>query len=214
MPVLRKDGAALLFVHIPKTGGGSVETAFRKSGWAVDHFDGTSGPDSLNYLRLNSPQHADAAQIEATFRLERFGAVFAFVRDPLARIKSEYVWRHRVDESVDPSGRAFEKWLKANLRQTLANPWRYDNHFRPQVDFMVRGTRALRMEDGIDAGLSHLADVTELDVPRSAPRRHAGSNVSTVSPAEIEVTAKAAKLVSDFYAEDYRRFGYERADAA
>ncbi|GMA36374.1 sulfotransferase family 2 domain-containing protein [Demequina litorisediminis] len=214
MPVLRKDGVALLFVHIPKTGGGSVETAFRKGGWKVNHFDGTSGPDSMNHLRRHSPQHADASHIEATFRLERFDGIFTFVRDPLPRLRSEYLWRHRDDDRIDTSGRAFERWLRSTFRKQMKNPWLYDNHIRPQVDFLVRGGLTLRVEDGIDEGLARLANVTGLSVPTSAPRRHSGADVSAVKPSDVTITDKARSLVADFYAEDYRRLGYSPTDAS
>ncbi|WP_084104993.1 sulfotransferase family 2 domain-containing protein [Demequina sp. NBRC 110056] len=212
MPVLRKDGAALLFVHIPKTGGGSVEAAFKDAGWTMDFFDHRSSPGSVNALRRNSPQHTHAADLERIFRIDQFDAVFSFVRDPLARMRSEYVWRKRKQESIDASGKAFEKWLRSTFRRTLNDPWLHDNHMRPQVEFMVTGARNLRVEDGIAAGLAHLADLTGLNLPRSVPRAHRGADVTGVRPADIEVTARAARLVGEFYAEDYRRLGYERPD--
>jgi hypothetical protein len=33
VPVMIKDGRSVLFIHIPKTGGTSVERLFKKSGW-------------------------------------------------------------------------------------------------------------------------------------------------------------------------------------
>ncbi|WP_297084238.1 sulfotransferase family 2 domain-containing protein [uncultured Demequina sp.] len=213
MPVLRKDGAALLFVHVPKTGGGSVETAFKDAGWRMDFFDHRGGPGSVNYLRRNSPQHTHAADLERIFRIGRFDAVFSFVRDPLPRMRSEYVWRMRKNDSVDVSGRAFERWLRETLRKSLQNPSIYDNHIRPQVEFMVSGAQNFRVEDGIDRGLAHLADLTGLDLPLTVPRLHKGSEVTSVRPADVEITSRAARLISEFYGEDYRRFGYDRPDA-
>lgn len=214
MPVLRKDGVALLFVHIPKTGGGSLESAFRKAGWTVDHFDGTHGPQSLNSLRRTSPQHEHATVLESTFRIDDFDAVFCFVREPIARMRSEFVWRHRHSDRADASGLAFESWVRATFRAARRDPWLYDNHIRPQVEFVIDGAHVLRMEDGIEEGIARMADATGLTLPAAVPRSHAARKTWKIRPRDVEVNEAAAQLIADFYAEDYRRLGYERPDGS
>ena len=94
MPLFTKQGQAVLYIHVPKTGGTSVEHFFIGNGFAADYMD-TGGPKSLNQFRRCPPQHMHAEQILAVLRPSRCGYVFATVREPLARIVSEYRMRAR-----------------------------------------------------------------------------------------------------------------------
>ncbi|WP_297083608.1 sulfotransferase family 2 domain-containing protein [uncultured Demequina sp.] len=214
MPIMRKEQAGLLFIHIPKTGGSSVEWAFRDAGWDVNFVDGNRRKGSVNYYRRCTPQHVEASVLEATYRLDRFDGIFAYVRDPLKRVLSEYVFRSTASKgsSVDTSAAAFEEWVRASLATTYADPYHLDNHMRPQHEFLVPGTRVYRFEDGLDAGLEDLKILTGLDVPPSAPRRNTGEERSGGTPRDVEVNDNVRRLVGSFYAEDYRRFGYARPD--
>ncbi|MFV0634381.1 sulfotransferase family 2 domain-containing protein [Demequina sp.] len=210
MPIMRKDGTALLFVHVPKTGGSSIEAAFRSAGWRVNYLDGNFDEGSLNQLRRCSPQHVDAADLAATFAIDRFDAVFGFVREPLPRMVSEYLWRHRKRDSVDTSGRAFEEWLSSTFRKAKADPWLHDNHIRPQVDFILPQATMMRFEDGLEAGMARIARDTGLDVPVTLPRKYSAAAVTGVRSSDVNVTDKAKRLVAKFYAQDYRRLGYAK----
>ena len=48
MPVFRQDGRAVLFVHVPKAGGSSLERLFAKSGWTTGYRDPKGGVGSMN----------------------------------------------------------------------------------------------------------------------------------------------------------------------
>ncbi|WP_084101358.1 sulfotransferase family 2 domain-containing protein [Demequina sp. NBRC 110051] len=214
MPIFRRDGVSVLFAHIPKTGGSSIDDAFRAEGWSVDLHDGKGGRGSLNQLRRCSPQHQHGALLEATLHLDRFDAIFSFVRDPLQRLLSEFVWRARTGDQPDLTGAAVEQWVSENLARTATNPYWFDNHLRPQHEFLVAGGHVLRFEDGLGAGLSRLAALTDLDIPKDVPHRLRGTAVSGFSTADVEVTDATRALVAEHYWADYRRLGYAVAVAA
>ena len=75
MPVFRRDERAVLFVHVPKAGGSSLERLFAKSGWTTGYRDPKGGVGSMNSVRRCSPQHMHRPMLEQVFRLERFDRI-------------------------------------------------------------------------------------------------------------------------------------------
>ncbi|WP_084130467.1 sulfotransferase family 2 domain-containing protein [Demequina sp. NBRC 110055] len=208
MPIFRRDGVSILFVHIPKTGGSSVDDAFRDAGWSVALHDGGGGRDSLNRLRRCSPQHQHAAILESTLHVDRFDAIFTYVREPTRRVVSEYVWRARKAAQPDVSGTAVEAWVRDSFAKVATNPYWFDNHLRRQHEFLVPGTHTFRFEDGIETGLARLAAATGLDIPLSAPHRLKGSAMTGIDATDVVLTDAARDMVIDFYRSDYERLGY------
>lgn len=207
MPVFRKGERKFLFIHIPKTGGSSIERAFADVGYDTLYKDGRVGPTSWNDIRRCTPQHMHREMLETLFRIERFDGIFAVVRDPMARIKSEYLWRHRQDD-FSISGRAVEEWVAKSLSKYRKHPFIFDNHIRPQADFLVQGTEVFRFEDGLDTMAATLNKKWDLGLPDKLPRVREGSSATKHSSKDVEVTPKAERLVRDFYKADYKRFGY------
>ena len=88
MPLFKKDCEEILFVHIPKSGGSSIEAFFKRQGYEMffrnkGKLEGTSC----------SAQHFHAKMFEELFNGASFDYSFTIVRDPLERMFSEY--RHR-----------------------------------------------------------------------------------------------------------------------
>jgi len=107
VPVFVKDDVSVLFVHVPKTGGSAVEDAFADAGWDTHLLDRTSARHPSRRFRRCSPQHLHAEMLEQLVRLERIDLVLVVVREPLARFRSEYLWRHR-DQPADAA--AVSQW--------------------------------------------------------------------------------------------------------
>ncbi|WEV77646.1 sulfotransferase family 2 domain-containing protein [Janibacter cremeus] len=208
MPVFRQGERKFLFIHIPKTGGSSIERAFADAGWDTLYRDGRVGRRSWNDIRRCTPQHMHREMLEALFRIERFDGVFTVVRDPMARIKSEYLWRHRTAEfSID--GRSVEKWTAGSFARYAKDPFLFDNHLRPQVDFLVDRAEVFRFEDGLDQMAAALNKKWDLGLPEQLPRVREGSSTTKYASKDVEVTPGMRDLVHDMYGEDYARFGYE-----
>lgn len=207
MPVFRKGERKFLFIHIPKTGGSSIERAFADVGYNTLYRDGSVGPTTWNSIRKCTPQHMHGDMLEAIFRIDRFDGVFTVVRDPLARFKSEYLWRHRnVDFTID--GRSVEEWTAKTFSRYRKNPFVFDNHIRPQADFILDRTQIFRFEDGLDTMAATLNKKWNLGLPDELPRVLEGSSRTKYSSKDVEVTEKTTQLVRDFYREDYERLDY------
>lgn len=217
----------IIFLHLPKTAGTSVERWFLDLRGLGPLDEGALGlftnPRRARLERANG--HASLEMVEdlvfggdipADFRL------FTIVRDPLARLLSEWSYR-RV-----PSPQRLGFGLRLPLRLMLAEaaepshplaPWLRDlrTHLRPQSAFL-RGraagrVRMLRFETLARDFAALQADwglpVTPL------PRENAAHRKRRPTPAQL---SRATAFARDFYAEDYARFGYDlldlRADCA
>ena len=212
MPSLTLSDRLIWFAHCPKAGGTSVE-----------HFMVARWGDAVGHLHWgwdlwwrdggwrvadppNSPQHL--IWEDALVRLERPpDAVFAVVRDPVARLTSEHRWQRRgrrgtwIGKFV--ATLPFSFWLRLMLAVVRSNPHAFDNHLRPQDDFIPATARVFHLEDGLDQVATWLTKTAGEGVPEeSFP--HALS-----TGASQPVVASDARRIAAAFAADYARFGYE-----
>lgn len=211
MPSLSLSARLIWFAHCPKAGGTSVEQLmvarwgrdvghlhwgwdlwWRRGGWRV------ADPP-------NSPQHLVWSDAEKLLS-RRPDAVFALVRDPAARMASEYRWqrRHRRGTRLGRmlSYLPFWLWLRIMLGVARQNPHAFDNHFRPQSDFVPAQAEVFRLEDGLAPVVAWLSEktgeqVADNEIPHAIP-----SGRRQVCP------SKCLCLIAKVFAEDYARFGY------
>ena len=212
MPSLSLDDRLIWFAHCPKAGGTSVEQAmvahwgdavgqlhwgwdrwWRRGGWRV------ADPP-------NSPQHLTWKDAEAVLPRAP-DAVFTLVRDPAARMASEYHWQRRHRRGTW-GGRLlahlpFSLWLRLMLATARINPHAFDNHVRPQADFVPEGAVVFRLEDGLRPVLAWLGRITEKPLATAPPHALAGGKGRSGAPAAADLARIAAA-----YAVDYARFGY------
>lgn len=217
MPSLTLPDRLIWFAHCPKAGGTSVET-FMVATWgeAVGHLhwgwdlwwrDG-------GWRRAdppNSPQHL--VWDDAAAALGRMpDAVFALVRDPVARMTSEYLWQrrpaHRGGRRGTVAGKMlarlpFPLWLRLMLAAARVNPHAFDNHFRPQADFVPEAAEVFHLEAGLGPALNWLVDMTGAPPPATPPHVLAAPRAHRVAPRE-------AALIGRAFAADFIRFGYAR----
>lgn len=208
MPVFQKDGRSILFIHVPKTGGSTVEELFRSSGYRVLYLDGKMGPGTANYFRKCAPQHMNGKMLEEIFQLDRFDFTFLMARNPLARFKSRYVWSNRKSAKIDPV--VGQNWVEKQFREYSTNKFVGGNHVRPQVDFLTPGCDVYHFENGMQNMFDDLDSRFDLGLQKSIPRVREGNKVSSMSSSDVVVTESIERRVKEFYAEDYMRFGYDR----
>ena len=206
MPVFRREGKNVLFVHVPKTGGTSVERLFVGSGWKATYLDRKVGPESVNWLRRCSPQHMHAEMLQLLLHLDRFDHIFMTVRDPLARFRSEYSMRHRDDLRTDSE--LVDAWAERAFSKYRANPFRHDNHLRPQHEFLVPGAVVYKLEDGLDRMAADLRERCGLELAEEVPHRMARAKQSGIPSEKVQVSPETEKRVREFYEGDYTQFGY------
>jgi hypothetical protein len=209
MSIFVKHGIRCLFVHIPKTGGTSVEHSLRAFGWFDPLIVRAQTVKELRYLKA-TPQHFHADLLEALFRWEEINLAFAICRHPFDRMKSEYYWQ--LNKALAPDSRPRE-WLDAVLKQYAQDPYVYENHLRPQVEFVPAHRELLTFrleEDGVRKALTRvnaLAPASRFQqwAARTFPARLHRSKPSPEAEADFKGLRRE---IEDFYSQDMAHFGY------
>lgn len=199
MPIFKIAGKTILFLHIPKAGGTSVEEFL--SGYSQESFRMHHNTEALPCV----PQHFHADLMAKLFAPDFFDYSFCVARNPYARILSEYNYRmqHRHRPYRWFPKPSFETWLRVTLARYRHNPYVYSNHIRPQAAFRLPDTRAFRLEDQVGELLGELAGLTGLDAPETLPH----ANRSKKGGAAL--SARSAEIIHSFYREDFELFGYD-----
>lgn len=201
MPVAVVNGKVILFAHVPKTGGSSVERYFIECGVLL--LKNSRAPNGFSC----NLQHLHAEPLSAIIEVEKLDYSFMITRHPVARIASEYRYQMRKKNWLrDRLG--FSQWLAYAMARRALNPWHRDNHFRPQYEFELPGMEIFRFEHGIDACIKFVAE--RLDLPVSA--QSIRENSSPVC--HFRFTADDLTLIERVYAQDLKsyQYGMERAD--
>lgn len=198
MPIFTVNEKKLLFIHIPKTGGTSLESCLAK--YCEISFYSTAVPRFMNC----SPQHLCADDYIALFGQGAFSS-FTVVRNPYERLESEYFFRTRNSSpNLEPN---FNVWLSLHLDHQSRNPFHLDNHLRPQVEFVSHDSKIFRYEDGLDLAYMHALNYLGIEEQGSLPRLNPGSLK------EVEWTLNSRNKVNDLYRADFDQFGYTMVEA-
>lgn len=198
MPFIEHNGRRVLFIHIPKTGGTSVEK------WM----------ESVAPLRLFSvgvpafsrctPQHYRAQDVKALLGEGFFDYALTIVRNPYDRIESEYKMRAELAKETY-WGRipSFSHWLEINLETQKRAPYHLDNHLRPQWEFLDNDVKVFRLEDGLSSPIKAIAKKLNVDPPEFVHHELKSEE------REIEWSIADELRVNQHYGADFETFGYD-----
>jgi hypothetical protein len=209
MPVFVKGGQRVLFIHVPKTGGTSVEAFFESNGFDSFYLDRGESPDSLNPVRSCSPQHMAGDLLRDLFDIAKFDFAFMTVRHPVSRFLSKFVMETGERSNVE----RLETWIAEEFARVLVNRAHMDNHLRPQVDFLVEQAKIFRLEDDFGGALISALRRSVGDLfpaPAIGHEMRAGGGMPDFS----RVHAGLRSIVLTYYARDFVTFGYERPSFA
>lgn len=201
MPIFKIDGDLVLFAHIPKTGGATVQSFFRNYTSVHMFDDRPQNPD----FRC-SPQHFHCEQLKTLLPFDWYTYKFTIIRNPYTRLVSEYRMRMRNkiadNVTVDP----FDEWVDRAFNSYAKNPYIMDNHIRPQWQFVDDSFEIYQFEEGVPKIINKLQKRLLLPQIKAAiPHRQKGGNLP-VSPSNETLSSIAA-----FYKEDFQRFNYKLA---
>lgn len=201
MPIARSNGRNILIIHIPKTGGTSIEEWLRQS-----------CPLSLHNSRIAHglpcvPQHFHAELLLYLFDKSFIDHSFAVVRNPYWRLLSEYNYRmsypRRRRDMILPRP-SFRRWVTATLRRFAKDQYVYGNHIRPQCEFVFPDTEVFPLENGLAPLKSRIEEVLGTSIQSEIPVRKKSDTLVD------EIDEETAATIYRFYAEDFAVFGYDR----
>ena len=207
MPIFTRGDRAVLFVHVPKTGGTTLEKMMVGAGWEVGFRATPRTHPAQARLHRVSPQHYHADLLAQTLRLDRFDTTFLVTRDPLARFRSEYAMRNKRHPEAGAAGHV-EEWSRSIARRARRNPSVLDNHVRPQHEFVLPGARVFRLEDGMGSIVRALNDDAGLGLSVDVPQHLLSGKDGRIASRDVQVTPAVERWVRDFYARDYDLLGY------
>jgi hypothetical protein len=201
-----KDGRAVLFIHIPKTAGTAIERSFERAGWTVHYRENRrTHAETFDLLRC-PPQHFQASLLTEVFALGKFDLIFATVREPIARFRSEFMMRNRKLEEP-PTSEMVDAWAERVFRRYEVNPYMFDNHLRPQHEFVLPGAEVYRLEDGLDTVTADLNARFDFGLDGKLRGLRSG-NVTNFPSSAVPVSPELTDYLRTRYAADFREFGY------
>jgi hypothetical protein len=210
--VIVSHPARVLFVHVQKTGGSTVQSVL---------LDRLPGAEKL--AGLPGAKHAHlAAALEKDPALATYWT-FGFVRNPWARLWSWWSMIARRDEQRDDghtwatrridNNRFWTGVLELGTFETfvLEGPDRFERLRTPQLDYLRAGRRTadfIGRTETFGEDLSQACGHLGLEPPPEAPRRNADRTAGTTSYREHYSPAMRDR-VADLFDPDLREFGYE-----
>lgn len=197
MPFIQHNGKRILFVHIPKAGGTSVES------WMTTIAPLRLFSMGVPHVSRCTPQHYRAQDIKQLLGEGFFDYAFAIVRNPYDRIASEYRMRMQLAKTSFWKGLpSFSPWLEENLDKQKHDKFHLDNHLRPQWEFLDNDVEFFKLENGLSA-------------PLTAISKHLGVNPPTKIPHELQSTSELVTWnfsdrirVYDHYVRDFEALKY------
>lgn len=207
MPIYRAGDKILHFSHVPKCAGTSI----------TEYLSARFGPAALEdraYRRdpqrvpwnLSSPQHIRAEHLQRFLPDTFIDMSFAIVRDPFARIQSVYHFQKYGEKSI-PRGVSFKIWLRTLRWQLRHRPFAYDNHIRPQVEFLLPQTQIFKLENGFEPVISMLDEAfgpSSSDITVGHEKKRKSS--------QRKMAKGDAELIREIYKDDFRLFDYSHLD--
>jgi len=208
MSLLIKDDLSILFMHIPKCGGSSVVELFKQYNYSAQLEIRGLPPQRCLTASL---QHQTPENLKLLIRQECLNDIFMVVRNPYARILSEFNWIFRdmqLNERPD-----LNKWILKSLKKASDNTSFADNHFRPSIDYIDGDmpSKIFKLEDGLhyvaEYYLRNINTYNEIRMPKEKDSRDFMDSLS-----KFCVSSEAISAINDFYSEDFEAFKYEMID--
>ena len=212
MPIIRCKENLIHYAHIPKTGGHSLESYIKKLKGVelgfVDWFHVVK--PAKKPWNISSPQHIDGASISRIFPINFFTHYFAVVRDPIAKIKSSFLFQKYTLKGIS-SSITLNQFIENDLLVNVNTIGWFDNHFMPQSSFLYPGAKyqIFKLEDnGLQRAKAYIdkifyGKISNHELP------HFNSTKSLLNEGDSDLSNKSLQLIFKIYKNDFANFKYK-----
>jgi len=225
MPIIRQEG--LLFVHIPKTGGTSVEDFFELRKGPVSHNPDILWFDDWNVDRVAAeafmlgkehvpkywyhPQHYTPETLRMVVPDYDSLFKFTFVRNPYTKALSTYFFmtKIKIEEYGDFDPASFHEWLKDLLcgeEKAIREP--QTSYVDGTIDFVGRHENIQADFGRMVSDLAASRPSMSKYVGRRLPWRNRRALPGGQEPLVAAMLDETRHMIEEFYAGDFSAFGY------
>ena len=201
MPLFKKDNKTILFIHIPKCAGTTIERAFEDAGWDIEFLVEPARRGHTDWIPCN-PQHWHYADLlKNIYNKYDIDYEFTVVRNPFQRLISELHWRgnatNNLTELMNTMGLRY-------LQYYIENNYTMDNHIRPQQQFIGPTTNVFRFEQ-----IQTLFDMLSNDYGVDSFANH--YNTNTYKPTtSYNLSDDFKKRYKEIYFKDHEMLKYSK----
>jgi hypothetical protein len=194
----------ILFIHIPKTGGTSIEFCLKKNDKETLFSDKTNSILPEKELRLKSLQHQTYQTIYKYKKLLKIPfddnmRIISIVRNPYTRLVSDLFWNNLITENTKK-----EKVTKIIKNYIVNN--NLDNHNIPQYNFLV---------DENDILIENIK-IFKMENLNEEFNNYLGYKLKKYNKNKLKINyfkylnKNSINIINDFYSKDFELFNYEK----
>jgi len=198
MPIFNINNKRVLFIHIPKTGGTSIEN------WLSNFGEMQFYQPGIPTFMKCTPQHLTLNDCNVLFSEGFFDIIFAIVRNPYHRLLSEYFFRTADQLKTFKRRVDFSDWLVLHLNEAQTNKHHLDNHFRPQTDFIGEQMKIFKLEDGLEKVISYLKKELKIRTSKKIQLLN-----KSKAKKKLSWSVEALNMVNRFYKNDFEQLKYQ-----
>ena len=205
MTLFLQNNLSILFLHVPKCGGSSIDRLFKNNGYSSTLEMRGLPPQAC---LTASPQHQTCEKLKSILNTKELSDIFIMTRDPYERIISEYNWQFREKDHCDKP--ELNQWIIDSLNKASQNKNYSDNHFRQSIDFIDEAVpcKIFKLEEGIEFVeeffIRKQGSLEVIEIPNE--KRAEGYLDSNREP---ELSSEAIQAINHFYEYDFKAFGYK-----
>ena len=197
-----------LFLHIPKTGGTSVEKRLRSMGYRLRLIENHISIHK-NFVFKKTPQHLTLDVLEHIVDLKKIDHMATVVRHPFDRLVSEFFWLKKNKMCASA-----EEFLDDFLKHGRDSRLNIDNHLGPQSEYVNNQVAVFKLEEnGVERCVQFFQNSALRPNPFSLRRLNFGTAKKKQTPlAEKQNTAdmfeRYRQDIEAYYAADMKLLGY------
>lgn len=200
MPYYTKGSEKILYIHVPKTGGSSIEKYLVKEGYNQTHRTiqrNTVIPDvKYNNISMQHQTYQTLYKHRKVLNIDFENAsMIATIRNPYDRIISELKWRRMINPNSKP------KDVFYALKKYLSSDNTYDNHKIPQYMFLINEDGKLNK----DIKIFRCENLTS-ELNSHGFTKYSGKNKSVNY--DNYLNNDSIELINSYYKKDFEFFGY------